>query len=38
MPIDILKKQIPDYAKDLCINLGNVLDADLMDQGLYWES
>ncbi|MCC5864390.1 MAG: carboxymuconolactone decarboxylase family protein [Wenzhouxiangella sp.] len=28
MSIDILKKQIPDYAKDLRINLGNVLDVE----------
>lgn len=28
MSIDILKKTIPDYAKDLRINLGNVLDLE----------
>ncbi len=28
MTIDTLKKQIPDYAKDLRINLGNVLDTE----------
>lgn len=28
MSIDSIKKQIPDYAKDLRINLGNVLDID----------
>lgn len=28
MSIDTLRKQIPDYAKDLRINLGNVLDVE----------
>jgi lipoyl-dependent peroxiredoxin subunit D len=28
MSIDIIKKQIPDYARDLRINLGNVLDVE----------
>lgn len=28
MSIDSIKKQIPDFAKDLRINLGNVLDVD----------
>lgn len=29
MSIDTLKQRIPDYARDLKINFGNVLDADL---------
>lgn len=33
MSIDTIKQQIPDYAKDLRINLGNVLDAD-QNEGL----
>lgn len=31
MSIDSIKKQIPDYAKDLRINLGNVLDPDRVE-------
>lgn len=31
MSIDSIKQQIPDYAKDLRINIGNVLDPDRAD-------
>lgn len=34
MSIDSIKQQIPDYAKDLRINIGNVLDPERMPEGM----
>jgi alkyl hydroperoxide reductase subunit D len=34
MSIDTIKQQIPDYAKDLRINIGNVLDPERAPEGM----